>query len=151
MTKKKKRANPNRTSAAFADAVLQLYLQGNTADQIAEKTGRTREAVRMVQRTASFRAHVDSARDEWTQQTKLVLERLGMMAAATFAAGMSKNGTSRIAVDCADSVLDRVGVPRARHSVGESSVAISNGIPQGEGIAELVAKAKAVLAQKKQR
>jgi hypothetical protein len=80
--------------------------------QIADELGLSEPSIRAVLATPEAKEALEAGRRERTDRVRMALERTGLSAVQALLKGATEGHQSKVAVMSADSILDRIGIPR---------------------------------------
>lgn len=92
--------------------IVELRLDGMSARQIADVVGLSEAAIRKCLAAPEVKAELEDLRSTRLEQTRIALERSSIQAVAALAGAAAQKHESKAAIAAADSILDRIGIPR---------------------------------------
>lgn len=101
-----------RVSPAKRRRIVELRLDALSYQAIADELGLSPTAVREALGRPDVKEAMTLAREQRMEGTRLALERSGVTAVRALLEGATQKHTSKVAVLAADSILDRIGIPR---------------------------------------
>ena len=102
-----------RVSKNRRDKIVDLYVEGKTRAQIVEETGISSQTVKDVFNEPGFEAAARTIREERRRRVRDMIEHLSIPAVQVHGLALTNKATP-VQLQAAQSVLDRVGVPRVQ-------------------------------------